>query len=732
MKSTLGYMKEWQKTLQAEIHHLKKYGSSKHRVTNGHLISNDNGFTYYFETSTNLRIPVGSKVKLEWGHVTQEARTLSSEGRSLLLSVAISIGDLIPEAYVSHDPWELLDELFQRFDDIKKSKMKRSRIKSLMNPSLETKHPTDKIKNNAHEVFLRSKYNSVTFVWGPPGTGKTYTLARVAIQHYFKGKSILLLSHSNQAIDVLIAEIAGVLKKKGKLREGDVLRYGSQSGEILSSFEGITTAQLIEQNDPMLSQERKGLTIDRQGLKADLSKSFTKRDTDQLLQIETKLARILEKIRQREIKLVKDAMIIGTTLAKAASDETIYSKNYDIVIVDEASMAYVPQVAFAATLGKRIIVCGDFKQLPPIAASNHNLVEKWLKQDIFYSTGLTESVNTGKLHPQLFLLNEQRRMHPDISAFTNQYIYGSLVTDHESVRINRQKIVERAPFQARASVLVDTSYTGEHCFSEKSSNSRINFWQLLLSFQLIHEAYVGGARSIGYATPYRAQAELMQLLLQDIYAKELTTSDIIAATVHKFQGSERDVMVFDSVDSFSQTRASMLLTGKESERLLNVAITRTKGKFIHVGDTAFIQKHVYRGKTIRSLVEYQLSKKQQILPREIGTWIKNQHPHLQWMHALKHDRLFHDIDNAKESILLCMPKTTSLPETWTEKLKQVPNKVKVEQFNEVLPFPFVLIDGRFLWLGVPVIPTKVLKPPYVAVRLESEEIGQYLFNQIRD
>ncbi|KAA0546389.1 AAA family ATPase [Bacillus sp. BGMRC 2118] len=731
MKSTLGYIKEWQKTLQAEIHHLKKYGSGKHRVTNGHLLSNDNGYTYYFETASNLRIPVGSKVKLEWGHIMQEARMLSSEGRSIVVSVATSIGDLIPEAYVSHDPWELLDELYQRFDEMKKSKQKRLRIKSLMNPSLETKHPKETVKNHAHEVFLRSKYNPVTFLWGPPGTGKTYTLARVAIQHYLKGKSILLLSHSNQAVDVLLAEIAGVLKKKDKFHEGDVLRYGSQTGEMLSSFEGITTSQLIEQQDPMLSQERKELQLERQGLKTDLSKSFTKRDTTQLLEIETKLARILEKIRQREIKLVKEALIVGTTLAKAASDETIYSKNYDLIIVDEASMAYVPQIAFATTLGKRMIICGDFKQLPPIAASNHSLVEKWLKQDIFNSIGITESVKTGKLHPQLFLLNEQRRMHPDISAFTNQFIYGSLVSDHESVTSSRQKIVARAPFSGRAAILVDSSYTGEHCFTEKSSKSRMNIWQLLLSFQLIHEAYVGGVRSIGYATPYRAQAELMQILLEDLYAKELMTADIIAATVHKFQGSERDVMVFDSVDSFPQTRASMLLTGKESERLLNVAITRTKGKFLHVGDTAFIQKHVYRGKTLRSLTDYQMNNNQRVLPREIGTWIKNQHPRLQWMHALKHDRILHDISAAKHTILLSMPKSAKLPEQWNETLKNLSKRVKVEQLEEALPFPFVLIDGKLIWLGTPVQSVQV-KPPYVAVRLESEGIAQFLFNQIRN
>ena len=79
--------------------------------------------------------------------------------------------------------------------------------------------------------------------------------------------------------------------------------------------------------------------------------------------------------------------MVGSTLAKG-SDPAIYGKEYDVVILDEASMAYVPQAAFAASLGKRVIICGDFKQLPPIASSRDLLVTKWLKEDIFHRAGV--------------------------------------------------------------------------------------------------------------------------------------------------------------------------------------------------------------------------------------------------------------------------------------------------------------------------------------------------------
>ncbi|MEH7302170.1 AAA domain-containing protein [Neobacillus drentensis] len=743
MTNTISYIKEWQQALQNEINYLKKYGSNKFLVTNGRLLSTEGSYTYYFDTSGPLQIPVGSTIKFEWGSMKQNGRVLSSEGRGVMVDLEKSFGDLIPEAYLCHDPWELLEQLIERLDDIKKNKQKRLRVKKLMDPSIPAKHPVEKIKSNVHELVLRSKYNPITFVWGPPGTGKTYTLARVAANKYFQDKRVLVLSHSNQAVDVLISEVTSFLKKKSRFREGEVLRYGGNTGGLLSNHEAITTSQLLQLHSPMLAEEKDMLTEERRKLKQDLARSFSKRDTNYLLELETKMARVLDKIRQKEIEFIKDAYVVGATLAKAASDSAIFEKEFDVVILDEASMAYVPQAAFAASLGKRVIICGDFKQLPPIASSRDHLVSTWLKEDIFHRSGVVEWVNNGRIHPHLFLLKEQRRMHPDISAFTNKYIYHSLVGDHESVRSSRNSIVEKAPFQGRASVLIDTSYTGGHCIQERTSHSRMNPWQVLLSFQLIHESYQAGLKSIGYVTPYRAQAQLMNLLLEDIYEKERVSADLIAATVHRFQGSERDVMIFDTVDSEPQIRAGMLLTGKDSERLINVAITRTKGKFIHVSNRSFIRNHVYSGKTLRQLGEHQELRQQLVGTVDIGRWIRNQHPRLQWMHGRKLERVFKDIEMARSSIVISLPSQTVLTEEWRERLRNRAQQVNLtiisddewpellvnERVDEGLSFPFIIIDQRFLWLGLPLEGLKGVRPPYIAVRLDSEKVSEYLLGQ---
>lgn len=744
MTTTLTYIKVWQKALKAEIQHLKKEGSTKYRLLKGRLFSKGNTYIYFFDTPSIIKVPVGSTVRIEWGKKLADGRVLSSEGYSIIVELKENLGSVLSESFLLYDPWELLDQLFQRLEAMKENKRKRGRIKKLMDPSMPAKHPTDNIKSNVHELILRSKYNPVTFVWGPPGTGKTYTLARVVANKYVKDQRVLVLSHSNQAVDVLMAEVSLFVENKGHLQEGDLLRYGSQAGEVIQDRPFLTASHLIEKHHTNLAENKEALLEERRFIKQDLSKSFSKRDSDRLLEIEKKLTSVLEKIRQKELEFLKEAKIVGTTLAKAASDPAIYEKDFDLVVLDEASMAYVPQAAFAASLAKRAIICGDFKQLPPIAAARHPLVNEWLRENIYYQSGVSEWVEEGKLHPHLFLLKEQRRMHPDISSFTNRFIYHSLVGDHRSVLKSRLEISERVPFKNSASILLDTSGAGSYCMKDRASNSRINVWHLLLSVQLIYEAYLGGMRSIGYVTPYRAQAMLIEQLLDELLRDKMDDAEIIAATVHRFQGSERDMMIFDTVDSYPQDRAGMLLIGKESERLLNVAITRTKGKFIHLCDYGFVRNHVYQNKTWRKLSEHQRTRGKAIGPSEVGTWIKNQLPSLQWMHARKLERVKADIDGAVKTITVSLPKGRGLSDEWIELLNRRGKGVMLtllaeeraaglsagNQTSELFPFPSIIIDNQLTWLGLPVEANIRALPPFIAARVESKRFVNLLSSYI--
>ncbi|WP_445487030.1 AAA domain-containing protein [Niallia sp. 03133] len=741
---TSTYIKAWQNALQSEINYLKKFSHSRIALYNGKLLHTEELYTYYFETSAFIKIPIGSTIQLLWGTLQLDGRILSSDGKSILVIVEKSVGYDVSEAYLVHDPWELLEQLIARFDSIKENKRKRVRITRLMNPTMEPKHPCEGIQNHVHELALRSKYNPVTFVWGPPGTGKTYTLARAALQRYWKGKRILLLSHSNQAVDVLIKEITKTAKKKNRFKLGDILRYGGNGSDSLLNAEKVTTTMLLEEKDQYLSIQKKELTEEKRQLKMDLSKSFSTRDSSSLLKLEEKLARLLEKIRKRELQFVKKSMIIGTTLAKAASDPAIYEEEFDLVVLDEASMAYIPHAAFAASLGKRVIICGDFKQLPPIAAGRGEAVAKWLKEDIFHAAQVAESVSSNSLHNHLLLLNKQRRMHPSISAFTNEYIYHSLVGDHPAVLHKRENIAEKLPIKGSANILLDTSSFGTYSNVEKGSKSRWNVIHLLLSLQVVYEGIKDGGKSIGYITPYRAQAELMDGLMEEWFREEYAAGMLAAATVHRFQGSEKDMIVFDSVDGNPNDRIGMLLIGKDSDRLINVAVTRTRGKFIHIAHCRFLRNRADSSKTIRKLIEHQAKKSAVLTSRQIGKWVNHQSSFLQWMHAKRLDNLFSDIKNAKSSIIIVLTPKSRLSAEWIKTLENTKNNVQVKIYgptsnlnrshlfieNMDIVFPMIILDEQIIWLGHPLENVKNSEPPSIAVRAVSNHLSSFLMKQL--
>ena len=128
----------------------------------------------------------------------------------------------------------------------------------------------------------------------------------------------------------------------------------------------------------------------------------------------------------------------------------------------------------------------------------------------------------------------------------------------------------------------------------------------------------------------------------------------------------------------------------------------------------------------------------------IGYWIKHQHPRLQWMHARKIEKVFEDITTAKREVILVLPNSFTLSEAWITMLKNCPSSLKVTIISEKvnhdlpvnhivsnsIPFPFIVIDQKYVWLGVPIEASNRAQPPYVAARLESGAFAEQLLNQV--
>ncbi|MGB9860023.1 MAG: AAA domain-containing protein [Moorellaceae bacterium] len=103
-----------------------------------------------------------------------------------------------------------------------------------------------------------------------------------------------------------------------------------------------------------------------------------------MARVEQELSRCRQEIRAGQSLVIEAAEVVGTTLSKATVDSAVFQHHWDTVIVDEASMASIAHVAYAASLAAKRMVVGDFRELAPIAlVQNDPLVDRWLRRDIF-------------------------------------------------------------------------------------------------------------------------------------------------------------------------------------------------------------------------------------------------------------------------------------------------------------------------------------------------------------
>lgn len=98
--------------------------------------------------------------------------------------------------------------------------------------------------------------------------------------------------------------------------------------------------------------------------------------------------------------------------------------------------------------------------------------------------------------------------------------------------------------------------------------------------EALHSQIKDQGLTVGVVTPYRAQAEA----IRDLVARRLPDLEdsLVVATAHRFQGDERDIIIFSPV--VSREMAPYHVTFASNPNLVNVSVTRARQKLIIVGD----------------------------------------------------------------------------------------------------------------------------------------------------
>jgi len=390
---------------------------------------------------------------------------------------------------------------------------------------------------------------------------------------------------------------------------------------------------------------------------------------------------IQEKLAEIENDIIANAKIIGTTLTKGYLCDALHKRKFDTVILDEASMASIPALWVTAYLASgSIVIVGDFRQLSPIAMSEHPLAKKWLATGIFRHSRVDEQCDPRYVDKSdnIVILNEQFRMHKQIAELANRYYLGILETPNGNPGKRGfewyRGIGEREPIN-----IIDTKNFAAWVTSVTNGRraSRLNYLSatlcVALAKKLVHDLLdswndeIEKSPKILIICPYRPHAKRMELLLE----QEGLLGFIRTGTVHSFQGSEADVVIFDLVVDEPHWKVGVFNAqyNESNERLFNVAITRARHKLFFVGNIDYCIKNSNKNSELRRLLEEITSKDnirrfdgKEIFPtlyHNYNSLIRGQMEiptdRMCMTQEWYYDYLYQDIENAKNRIIIYSP-----------------------------------------------------------------------------
>lgn len=573
--SVADFCQAYRMALSAEISFIRMTGGKHILLQEGKRIGRDNGqFVYLLESEDELNYPEGTPVTIWKGQSQISGKILNCEAFSVYLISELDLGAEVEMLNISAEACYLLQSVSERLMDLS---LEPSEIAQdlICNGLKEIDYRNSDIAKGQETAVRMSLEQPITFVWGPPGTGKTQTLAKIAWAHIDKGERVLMLSYSNVSVDGAILRVTSL---KNDVFPGQLVRYGFPKDKRISEHPYLSSYNLAINNYPDLLKRRTQLQAEKKRLE---------KNDPKLIQVEKEFNEIRRELRAAESQCVRNAKFVATTVSKAIVDKEIRNGAFDVVIFDEASMATIPQIAYAAKLARKNFVCmGDFRQLPPIVQSSK---ESPLNADIFQYCGITQAVDQGSNHKWLCLLDTQYRMHPEIADFAGRSIYNGLLKSANGMTEKREKTVMAEPFAGRAMEFVDLSGTMSTCI-KSSDDSHANVLSAFVTFSLALKA--AQTQEVGIITPYHAQSRLLHAMVRDVNELEALPHAIKCATVHQFQGSEEDVIVYDAVDCYRLPFPGALIAstaGRYADRLFNVAMTRSKGKFICVANGSFMR-----------------------------------------------------------------------------------------------------------------------------------------------
>ncbi len=413
--------------------------------------------------------------------------------------------------------------------------------------------------------------HSWNILWGPPGTGKTYTTGRqvAAIVRDDPDERILIVSTTNKATDAVAKSIGSAAKElvPDSLDDGQLLRVGKGASFRQFKIDGLVTMLRGTESDVLAK-------IDKLSSQLQLFDNMEERALARKQITELKTGgtdRSSKNFLDPNVRVVVSTAFKAMSMLRNGMVKSLFENGqapFTTIVIDEAGLiSRVAVAALSLLAAKRVVLVGDSKQLAPISRISRvlpNRQKTWLA-----SSGLSHLDGLEQLPKAVHLLSEQRRMHPDVCKVVSDFQYdGVLTTAKERVEEESTLPSSIADFGRAIWYVLDedakdlASIRAERGSGNKSwiRKATLNVLQKLLSTKKLRSC--DGL----FISPYKAQAQMVSKQFG-----KWNLSSWEASTVHSQQGSEADIVIFDTVNAGSYNWPY-----EEWKRLVNVALSRAR------------------------------------------------------------------------------------------------------------------------------------------------------------
>lgn len=286
---------------------------------------------------------------------------------------------------------------------------------------------------------------------------------------------------------------------------------------------------------------------------------------------------------------IDNANVIGITCIQSGTKD--FSENYpsfDVVIIDEASKSTPPDIILPMLKGKKIVLVGDHKQLPPFIDSNaYDEIESENEQlKNLIKVSLFEELYEKSQKNMRTMLFRQYRMHKDIAALINQFYIDTDAGRLESPASEFKKHgCEGFAINEQTHVLwYDVPFGGKYAESSKGKSffNKYEAQQIVNLLGILERNLSNNnlSRSVGVITFYDAQVKLLEeIIFEKGLYKKFSHLTVRIGSVDRFQGMEEDIILL----SFVRNNSGHAIGFARDERRINVALSRAKSLLMIVG-----------------------------------------------------------------------------------------------------------------------------------------------------